>query len=93
MRDSQGKAFLSGRTRPHLPPVLRRAARGDLDCPRDCPYLQQAREHEKPRPADQFDRESLFLQVEIAEQFLYEHEHLLMGLSYALARQRKPTAA
>jgi hypothetical protein len=57
-----------------------------LDCPRDCPYLQQAREHEKPRPADQFDRESLFLQVEIAEQFLYEHEHLLMGLSYALAK-------
>ena len=33
-----------------------------LDCPSDCPYLQQAREHEKPRPADQFDRASLFLQ-------------------------------
>ena len=57
-----------------------------LDCPRDCPYLQQAREHEKPRHADQFDRESLFLQVEVLEQFLYEHEHLLMGLSYALAK-------
>jgi hypothetical protein len=55
-----------------------------LDCPSDCPYLQQAREHEKPRPADQFDRESLFLQVEISEQFTYEREHLLMGLSYAL---------
>ena len=57
-----------------------------LDCPRDCPYLQQAREHEKPRPADQFDRESLFLQVEISEQFIYEREELLMGLSYALAK-------
>ena len=57
-----------------------------LDCPSDCPYLQQAREHEKPRPADQFDRESLFLQVEISDQFTYEHEHLLMGLSYALAQ-------
>jgi hypothetical protein len=55
-----------------------------LDCPSDCPYLQQAREHEKPRHADQFDRESLFLQVEISEQFTYEREHLLMGLSYAL---------
>jgi hypothetical protein len=57
-----------------------------LDCPSDCPYLLQAREHEKLRPADQFDRAALFLQVEISEQFTYEHEHLLMGLSYALAR-------
>jgi hypothetical protein len=57
-----------------------------LDCPSDCPYLQQAREHEKPRSAEQFDRESLFLQVEISEQFTYEREHLLMGLSYALAQ-------
>jgi hypothetical protein len=57
-----------------------------LDCPSDCPYLQQAREHEKPRPADQFDPASLFLQVEISEQFTYEREHLLMGLSYALAK-------
>ncbi|MCU1303975.1 MAG: hypothetical protein JWQ87_4259 [Candidatus Sulfotelmatobacter sp.] len=57
-----------------------------LDCPSDCPYLQQAREHEKPRPAEQFDRASLFLQVEVSDQFTYEHEHLLMGLSYALAQ-------
>src|ERR1700676_1899446 len=57
-----------------------------LDCPSDCPYLQQAREHEKPRPADQFDRASLFLQVEISDQFTYERERLLMGLSYALAQ-------
>jgi hypothetical protein len=57
-----------------------------LDCPSDCPYLRQAREHEKPRPAEQFDRASLFLQVEISEQFTYEREHLLMGLSYALAQ-------
>jgi hypothetical protein len=57
-----------------------------LDCPTDCPYLRQAREHEKPRPAEQFDRESLFPQVEISERFTYEREHLLMGLSYALAQ-------
>jgi hypothetical protein len=57
-----------------------------LDCPTDCPYLRQAREHEKPRSADQFDRASLFLQVEVSEQFTYEREHLLMGLSYALAK-------
>jgi len=55
-----------------------------LDCPADCPYLRQAREHEKPRSAAQFDSGSLFLHVEISEQFTYEREHLLMGLSYAV---------
>jgi hypothetical protein len=57
-----------------------------LDCPSDCPYLQQARQHEKPRSADQLDPAALFLQVEISDQFTYEREHLLMGLSYALAK-------
>ena len=57
-----------------------------LDCPSDCPYLIQAREHEKPRSADQIDPASLFLQIEVSDQFMYEHEHLLMGLTYALAK-------
>jgi hypothetical protein len=57
-----------------------------LDCPRDCPYLRQAREHEKPRSADQIDPAGLFLQVEFSDQFMYEKEHLLMGLTYALAK-------
>jgi len=57
-----------------------------LDCPSDCPYLQQAREHERPRSAEQFDATSLFLQVEVSDQFTYEREHLLMGLIYALAK-------
>ncbi|MGA2858538.1 MAG: hypothetical protein ABSE40_16845 [Candidatus Sulfotelmatobacter sp.] len=57
-----------------------------LDCPSDCPYLVQAREHEKPRPADQIDPAGLFLQVEVPDQFIYEKEHLLMGLTYALAK-------
>jgi hypothetical protein len=57
-----------------------------LDCPSDCPYLRQAREHEKPRPADSLDPAGLFLQVEVSDQFMYEKEHLLMGLTYALAK-------
>jgi len=57
-----------------------------LECPSDCSYLQQAREHEKPRSAREFDAAALFLQIEISEQFTYEREHLLMGLSYALAK-------
>ena len=57
-----------------------------LDCPSDCQYLLQAREHEKPRTADQIDPAGLFLQIEISDQFMYEKEHLLMGLTYALAK-------
>ena len=57
-----------------------------LDCPLDCPYLRQAREHEKPRPADQIDPETLFLKIEVSDQFMYEREHLLMGLTFALAK-------
>ena len=60
-----------------------------LDCPSDCPYLQQAREHEKPRAAGELDRESLFPQIEISEQFLYEREHLIVGLSFALAKSAR----
>jgi hypothetical protein len=60
-----------------------------LDCPSDCPYLQQAREHERPRSTDQFDSAALFLQVEISDQFTYQREHLLMGLTYALAKAAK----
>lgn len=60
-----------------------------LDCPSDCPYLQQAREHEKPRPADEIDPSTLFLQIEVPDQFMYEKEHLLMGLTYALAKSAR----
>jgi hypothetical protein len=60
-----------------------------LDCPSDCSYLQQARAHEKARSADEIDPAALFLQVEVPDQYLYEHEHLLMGLTFALAKAAK----
>ena len=60
-----------------------------LDCPSDCPYLQQAREHEKPRAHDGLDAAALFLQIEVGDQFVYEHEHLIMGLTYALAKSAR----
>ena len=56
-----------------------------LDCPSDCPYLLQAREHEKPRALDTLDQAKLFPSVELGDQFLYDHEHLILGLSFALA--------
>jgi hypothetical protein len=57
-----------------------------LDCPSDCPYLVQARTHEKPRSSEQIDPSALFLEVEVNDQFMYEKEHLLMGLTYSLAQ-------
>ncbi len=68
-----------------------------IDCPSDCPYLlqarQQAREHatahahdERPGPPD---REAMFSEIEIAEQFLYEREELILGLSFALTKSAR----
>jgi len=57
-----------------------------LDCPSGCVYLQQAREHEKQRPISQLDHDPLFPKVELPQQFLYEQQHLILGLSFALAK-------
>lgn len=60
-----------------------------LDCPSDCVYLQQAREHEKPRSLRDLNPADLFLQVEVEDQFLYQHEHLIMGLTFALSKSAR----
>jgi len=52
-------------------------------------YLQQAREHETSRPLEGLDQAALLPQVEIGDQFLYEHEHLIVGLSFALAKSAR----
>jgi hypothetical protein len=70
-----------------------------LDCPSDCPYLlqarQRAREHamaQKEHPGGQ-DREAMFPAIEIAEQFLYEREELILGISFALAKSARADRA
>jgi hypothetical protein len=62
-----------------------------LDCPSDCPYLQQARAHAKTQNElpDQLDPAALFPEVEIDEQFLYRWEELILGLSFALAKSAR----
>src|ERR1700685_2713469 len=60
-----------------------------LDCPSGCPYLVQARTHEKPRSSEQIDPSALFLEVELSDQFMYEKEHLLMGLTYSLPQSAR----
>ncbi len=64
-----------------------------LDCPSDCVYLQQAREHEKPRSAAEIDPSLLFPQLQVGEAFVYEQEHLIVGLSYALAKAARKDRA
>lgn len=68
-----------------------------LDCPSDCIYLLQARSQSRSQsrhpegalPNGGFDRDALFPEVEISEQFLYERERLIVGLSYALAKSAR----
>jgi len=66
-----------------------------LDCPSDCPYLlqarQQGREHadEHGERPSHFDRNAMFPEIEIAEQFLYEREELILGLGFALAKSAR----
>jgi hypothetical protein len=69
-----------------------------LDCPSDCPYLLQAREHANTHRANTKnertggrDSEAWFAgseipDVQITQQFLYEREELILGLSFALAK-------
>jgi hypothetical protein len=57
-----------------------------LDCPSTCEWLQQARRHEPPRDLRTLTGEELFLSVEIRDNFIYEREPLVIGLTFALAR-------
>ena len=53
-----------------------------MDCPFDCPFLQEARRHEHREPADpsKFPNQD----VRISEEFLGEHEDLLVGAMSSL---------
>lgn len=57
-----------------------------LDCPSECTYLQQARQHEKPRELESLAQEELFVDVHLEQRFFYDHEHLIAGLMYGIAQ-------
>ncbi len=57
-----------------------------LDCPSECPYLQQARKNENMNHLRELDREALMPEVEVPDSFMYEREPLLSGMSFALAQ-------
>ena len=64
-----------------------------LDCPSDCPYLLQARQqaqgHAATHAHDAVFSDIEIPEVEIPEQFLYEREELILGLSFALAKSAR----
>jgi hypothetical protein len=64
-----------------------------IDCPSDCTYLLQSRQqaHAKTHNglSEQLDSAARFPAVEIDERFLYEHEELILGLSFALAESAR----
>jgi len=55
-----------------------------VDCPLSCEHLQAARRHETPAPVDgeNFPNKD----IRLTEDFVREHEHVMMWLSLALAR-------
>lgn len=57
-----------------------------LDCPESCTYLLQAYAQEPGRTEQELAGEEIFADVELARQFYYEREPLLVGLLYALAQ-------
>jgi len=57
-----------------------------LECPSECPYLQQARQHEKPRDFGGKLPEEMFPSLELTQDFLQRNEPLIAGLLQTLLR-------
>jgi hypothetical protein len=55
-----------------------------IDCPLDCPFLRDARVHERPAPLTEKDIPNL--DIKLKESFVQDHEHEVMALSLAMAR-------
>ena len=62
-----------------------------LDCPSSCVYLQQARANEKPRTLEEIAATGaeLFPSVNVTQQFSYEREPLLAGLSFGVVKMAR----
>jgi len=60
-----------------------------IDCPLDCEYLQEARKHEQPAPLENVPN----LDIRVTEDFLREHEPILLWLSMALAKSMEEQRA
>jgi hypothetical protein len=61
-----------------------------VNCPLDCPYLREARGHDKPEPVDPKDIPNR--DIEVGEPFLHRNEVLLAALAQAVAAAGLETA-
>jgi hypothetical protein len=61
-----------------------------LSCPLDCDYLEEAHHREHPLPIT--EKELLNLDVEVTEDFIGEHEELLLFCVYSLLQAALRTA-
>lgn len=57
-----------------------------LDCPAECPYLQQARQHQKPRPLEEAPPEEVFPPIEISDEFVRDREPVISGILQTIGR-------
>ena len=57
-----------------------------LDCPSECTYLQQARQHEKPRHLEDAPPEEVFPKVELSDEFLQAREPVISGILQTIGR-------
>ncbi len=61
-----------------------------LACPLECEYLQEAHQHEKPIPFEESQLSNP--EISVDEQFVREHEELLLFCVYALVQAATRTA-
>ena len=57
-----------------------------LACPAECPYLQQARQHEKPHDWQESPPAEMFPAVRLRQDFLELHEPLITGVLATLSK-------
>jgi hypothetical protein len=51
-----------------------------LDCPSECPYLQQARQHQRPRQLEDLPPEEVFPKVDLSDEFLRARDPLIAAI-------------
>lgn len=57
-----------------------------LECPSECPYLLQARQHENARDIPENPSEEMFPAIRLKRDFVDQHEPLIAGVLATLAR-------
>ncbi len=57
-----------------------------LDCPSECPYLQQARQHMKPRELEAAPPEEVFPKIDLSDEFLHDREPVITGILQTIGK-------